>query len=81
MPDSYPNNASGQLECAEQFINEPALQLKTHPYEACEWNTSLGAKPKLSDSKTDLIYKRAFWNPFVAGACFVGYLFSYMSSN
>ena len=55
MPDSYPQNASSQLEHARNFIKEVTLLLKAHLYEACEWNTNLGAKPKLSDSKTDPI--------------------------
>ena len=29
---------------------------------ACELDTSLGAKPKSTDTKTNLIYKRAFRN-------------------
>ena len=62
MPDSYPKSAPSQLEHDQQFIDDLTQQLKTHLYKACERNTSPGAKPKSSDSKIDLIYKRAFCN-------------------
>ena len=71
VPDSYPKDASGQLERDQQFINELTKQLVAESRVACQLNTSLGAKHKSSDTKTDLMYKRAFL--LVAGACVVGF--------
>ena len=60
--ESYPRNASGYVERDQQFINEPTLWLKGHLDWACERNNGPSAKPKSSNSKTNLIYKRAFCN-------------------
>ena len=60
--DGYPRDASGQLECGQFFINELAKQLVAELCAACHLNTSLGAKPKSSDTEAELIYKRAFSN-------------------
>ena len=62
MLDGYSKNASDQLEHDQQLINELTLQLKAHLYEVCKRNTSPGAKPKSSDSKTNIIYKCVFRN-------------------
>ena len=62
VPDSCPENASGQLERGQEFIEEPTKQLVVELRVACQLNTSYGAKPKSSDTKTNLIYKRAFCN-------------------
>ena len=62
VPDSYPKDASGQLERDQQFINGLAKQLEVELRVACRLNTSPGAKPKSTDTKSNLIYKRAFCN-------------------
>ena len=76
VPDSSPKTASGPLEPNQWSINELTLQLIAHLYEARE----PGAKSKSSNSKIDLVYKRAFLQLRVAGVCFVGFLHSYISS-
>ena len=60
MPDSTPKNVSGHLQCAQQFIDELTKQLVADLHQACQQKTSPSAKPKSSDMKIDLIYKRAF---------------------
>ena len=60
--DSYPKGACGQLERNQQFINEPAKQLVVELRVACQLKTSPCAKPKSTDTKTDLIYKCALCN-------------------
>ena len=44
------------------FINDLAKQLVAELHAACHLNLSPGAKPKSSDTKADLIYKRTFCN-------------------
>ena len=44
------------------FFNDLAKQLVAELFAACRLHPNLGAKPKSSDTKTDLIYKRAFCN-------------------
>ena len=60
--DGYPRDASGELECDQLFINDPAKQLVAELRGACHLNPNPGAKAKSSDTKTDVIYKRAFCN-------------------
>ena len=60
--DSYPKSASGQLQRDQQFIEELTKQRVLELRASCELNTSPGAKPKSSDTKADVIYKRAFRN-------------------
>ena len=62
VPDGYPADASGQLECDQLFINYLSKQLVAELCAACQFGPNLGAKPKSSDTKTDLIYKCAFCN-------------------
>ena len=62
VPDGYPADASCQLERDELFINDPCKHLVVELCAACQFNPNTGAKPKSSDTKTDLIYKRAFCN-------------------
>ena len=62
VPDGYPTNAFGQLERDQLFVNDLAKQLVVELHAACQLNTNRGAKPKSSDTKADLIYKRAFSN-------------------
>ena len=60
--DGNPGDASSQLERDQIFINDLAKQLVAELRAACQLNPNPGAKPKSSDTKTDLIYKRAFCN-------------------
>ena len=60
VPDGYPRDASGRLERDQLFINDVAKRLVAQLRAACQLNPNPGAKPKLSDTKVDSIYKRAF---------------------
>ena len=62
VPDGYAADAFGQLECDQLFINDLAKQLVAELRSTCHLNPNLGAKPKSSDTKADLIHKRAFCN-------------------
>ena len=62
VPDGYPRDPSGQLECDQLFINDPAKQHVAELRAACHLNPNPSAKPKSNDTKADLIYKRAFCN-------------------
>ena len=62
VPDGYPVDASGQLERDQLFIDDLSKQLVAELRAACQFNPNPGAKLKSSDTKTDLIYKRAFCN-------------------
>ena len=62
VPDGYPVDASGQLERDQLFINDLSKPLVAVLRAACQFNPNPGAKPKSRDTKTDLIYKRAFCN-------------------
>ena len=62
VPDGYPRDSSRQLERDQLFINDPSKQLVAELRAACQFNPNLGAKPKFSDAKTYLIYKRASCN-------------------
>ena len=61
-PDGYLGDASGQPERDQLFINDLSKQLVAESRAACQFNPNPGAKPKSSDTKTNLIYKRAFCN-------------------
>ena len=52
MLDSYPKDACGQFEREEKSINELAKQLVAGLHVACELNTTPGAKPKSTDTKS-----------------------------
>ena len=60
--DGYSRDAFFKLERDQLFINELAKQRVVELRTACQLNTSLGEKPKSSDTKLDLIYKRALCN-------------------
>ena len=62
MPDGYPIDASSQLEHDQLFINDLSEQLVAELRAACQFNPNPGAKPKSSDTKTDLIHKSALCN-------------------
>ena len=62
VPDGYPTDASGKLECDQLFINDLSKHLVAECRAACRFNPNPGAKPKSSDTKMDLIHKRAFCN-------------------
>ena len=62
VPDGYPADASGQLERDQLFIDDLCKQVVPELRAACQLNANPGAKPKSGDTKTDLIYKRAFCN-------------------
>ena len=62
VPDGYPADASGQLERGQLFIDDLCKQVVPELRAACQLNVNPGAKPKSGDTKTDLIYKRAFCN-------------------
>ena len=62
VPDGYPRDVSGQLERDQLFINDLAKQLVAELRAVCQINPNPGAKPKSSDTKADLIYKRASSN-------------------
>ena len=62
MLDGYLADASGQVERDQLFINHLSRQLVAELHAACQFNPNPGAKPKSSDTHTDLIYKRAFCN-------------------
>ena len=49
--DSYPKDASGQLERDQQFINELSKQPVAKFRVACQLNTNLVAKPKCTNTK------------------------------
>ena len=63
--DGYPAYASGQLEHDQIFINDLSKQPVAELRAACQFNPNRSAKPKSSDTNTDLIYKRAFCNYFL----------------
>ena len=62
VPDGYPADASGQLERDQLFVNDLSKHLVAELRAACQFNPNPDAKPKSSDTKTDLIYKHAFCN-------------------
>ena len=62
VSDGYPADASSQLERDQLFINDLFEQLIVELRAACQFNPNPGAKPKSTDTKTDLIYKCALCN-------------------
>ena len=62
VPDGYLADASGQLDSDQPLIDDLSKQLVAELRAACQFNPNPGAKPKSGDTKTDLIYKRAFCN-------------------
>ena len=62
VPDGYPVDASGQLERDQLFVDDLPKPLVAELRAACQLNPNPSAKPKSSDTKMDLIYKRAFCN-------------------
>ena len=71
VPDGYPVDASGQLERDQLFIDDLCKHVVKELRAACHLNPNPGAKPKSGDTKTDLIYKRAF----CSGCMFCGLYF------
>ena len=55
VPDGYPRDASGQLECDHLFINVLAKQLVAELGAACQPKPNPSKKPKSRDTKADLI--------------------------
>ena len=60
VPEAYPKGAQGRLVTDKRFIRELEEMLVKDICNACARNTNPRAKPKASDTKTDLIYKRVF---------------------
>ena len=51
VPDGYPADASGWLECDQLFINDLSKQLVAKLHAARQFNPDPGARPKSSDTK------------------------------
>ena len=60
VPEAYPKGAEGRLVNDNRFIRELEEMLVKDIRNACARNTNPRAKPKASDTKSDLIYKRVF---------------------
>ena len=60
VPEAYPKGAEGRLVNDKQIIRELEELLAKPIRNACARNTNPRAKPKASDTKSDLIYKRVF---------------------
>ena len=60
VPEAYPKGAEGRLVNDKRFIRELEELLVKDIRNACARNTNPCAKPKASDTKSDLIYKRVF---------------------
>ena len=60
VPEAYPKRAEGRLVNNERFIRELEELLVKDTRNACARNTNPRAKPKASDTKSDLIHKRVF---------------------
>ena len=60
--EAYPKGATGQLENDRPFIGQLVKVLKKDIFKESALNTSPGAKPKSTDTKYQLIYKRVFCN-------------------
>ena len=58
-PEGYPKDTPSWLECNQTFIDDLAKHIKKTFSDDCVWNTIPSAKPKSSDMKSHLIYKRA----------------------
>ena len=62
VPEVYPMGAEGRFVNDKQFIRELEELLVKDIRNACARNMNPRAKPKASDTKSDLIYKRVFTN-------------------
>ena len=60
VPEAYPKGALRRLVNDKRFIRELEELLVKDIRDACARNTNPRAKPKASDTKSDLIYKRVF---------------------
>ena len=60
VPEAYPKGAKGWLVNDQKFIDELNEYLVKDICDACAQDTNPHAKPKPSDTKSDLIYKRVF---------------------
>ena len=60
VPEAYPKGTEGRLVNDQRFIRELEEFFAKDIRDACAWNTNSRAKPKASDTKTALIYKRVF---------------------
>ena len=58
--EAYPKGAEGRLVNDQRFIRELEELLAKDIRDACARNTDPCAKPKASDTKSDLIYKHVF---------------------
>ena len=62
VPEAYPKGTEGWLLNDQQFIGQPEECRAKDIRDACARNTNLRAKPKASNTKIALIYKRVFRN-------------------
>ena len=60
VPEAYSKGVEGRLVNDKQFIRELEELFVKDIRDACARNTNSRAKPKASDTKSDLIYKRVF---------------------
>ena len=60
VPEAYPKGAEGRWVNDKRFIRELEEMLVKDIHNACARSTNPRAKPKASDTKSDLIYKRVF---------------------
>ena len=60
VPEASPKGAEGRLVNDQQFIDELEHFLAKDTRNACARNNNPCAKPRASDTKTALIYKRVF---------------------
>ena len=60
VPEAHPKGSEGRLVNDKRCIRELEELLVKDIRNACARNTNLRAKPKASDTKSDLIYKRVF---------------------
>ena len=52
VPEAYSKCATSELERDQLFIDELKLQLKNDTYNTCARNSSPGAKPNSTDTKS-----------------------------
>ena len=60
VPEVHPKGAEGRLVNDQRFVQELEKFLAKDVGDTCAWNNNLHAKPRPSDTKTALIYKRVF---------------------
>ena len=60
VPEAYPKGVEGWLVNDKRIIRELEELLAKDIRNACARNMNPRAKPKVSDTKSDLIYKRVF---------------------